>query len=155
MPTVPLEGHIDVYIERVVNVVATGRIFFRVEDQWCDCTTLPCGLGHGGTESEAESKPTLLSIFAQAIGPLPPFLLFFWLQRFLPGRRQFYLLPGPGPKECFPRLATAFGTVNRLAPWLKDTRTLCQHAVAGREKGKSWTHGTKDGPSHISVNLLK
>lgn len=100
-------------------------------------------------------KPTLLSRFAQAIGPLPPFLLFFWLQRFLPGRRQFYPLPGAGPKECFPRLATAFGTVNRLAPWLKDTKTLCQHAVAGREKGKSWTHGTKDGPSHISVNLLK
>lgn len=32
LPTVPLEGYIHVYIERVVNVVATGKIFFRVEE---------------------------------------------------------------------------------------------------------------------------
>jgi len=52
---------------------------------------------------------------------LANFLPFFWLQRFLPGKRQFHPLPGAGPKGCAHRLVAAVNTVNRLRPFFTST----------------------------------
>lgn len=47
-------------------------------------------------------------------------LLFFWLQRFLPGRRQFHPCQEWVPKDAH-RLATACNTENRLRASLPGT----------------------------------
>lgn len=67
---------------------------------------------------------------------LASFLLYFWLQRFLPGWRQFHPLPGAGPQGRFQRLAAASSTVTRrsaLTQGHKDTMTSWN----GRRKGNA------------------
>lgn len=118
-----------VFRELLVHLVATRRVVFAVEQATVGVTAQHSTAGGQWWEETVRlhiPKPILLSTFAWALGQLPP----LWLQSFLPGGRQFYPLPGAGPKGCFHRLATAFGTMNRLAPWQR-TQGLCQCAMEG------------------------
>ena len=115
--------------ELLVNLVATRRVVFRVEQATVGVTAQdsPVGGQMEGEDSEAaDTQAHLLSTFAWALGQLPP----LWLQSFLPGGRLFYPLLGAGLKGCFHRLASAFGTMNRLSP-RQRTQGLCQNTMEG------------------------